>query len=181
VAISLLGLDEASGLRDAATQLDAAVHASGLRGQFSSTLRTRAEQTRLYKRFLAGQSQFPASPPGGSAHEYGLAFDYVVSPYTYQPDVGQWAQANLGLAWSPNDAVHFEVPGASDWAMGQLGAFNLNSDPIRRGIEAVSDLPWYVSLLAPWQIEVLKTFPLLQTLIDPAWPLEKIKSFIASY
>jgi hypothetical protein len=115
-------LDESTGLRDTAAELDAAVHRSGLRGSFSSTLRTNAEQARLYKRFLAGASQFPAAPPGGSAHEYGLAFDYVVSPWSAQSAVGQWARENLGLAWSPNDAVHFEVPGASEWAMQQGAA-----------------------------------------------------------
>src|ERR1700730_12566584 len=90
--ISLHALDP--GLRDAALQLDAAVRQSGLQGRFTSTLRTRAEQTRLYRRFLAGGSQFPAVPPGASAHEYGLAFDYVVSPYEVQPQLGA-----MWLSW----------------------------------------------------------------------------------
>jgi len=108
--VSLHALDP--GLRDAALQLDAAVRQSGLQGRFTSTLRTRAEQTRLYRRFLAGGSQFPAVPPGASAHEYGLAFDYVVSPYEVQPQLGaMWL--SWGGGWAESDAVHFELPGAS--------------------------------------------------------------------
>jgi hypothetical protein len=123
MSASLDGLD--AGLADAARALDSAVHASGLQGRFSSTIRTSAEQKRLYDRFLAGQSQFPAVPPGFSTHEYGLAFDYVVSPWDYQPDVGAlWL--SWGGAWSASDLVHFELPGASaavsEYARTQLGA-----------------------------------------------------------
>lgn len=110
MAISLDVLDP--GLRDGALALDGAVRESGLQGRFTSTLRTSAEQTRLYRRFLAGASQFPAAPPGASAHEYGLAFDYVVQPYDVQPQLGAlWR--SWGGGWSQSDAIHFELPGAS--------------------------------------------------------------------
>jgi len=132
MAVSVALLDKSTGLYDAAVALDAAVHDSGLQGRFSSTLRSNAEQARLYKRAVAGQSRFPAAPPGGSAHEYGLAFDYVVSPYDWQTTVGEWARTNLGLAWNLNDAVHFEVPGATEWAMQQGAA-----------LAATKSTPWW--------------------------------------
>jgi len=90
--------------------LDQVVHASGLRGSLTSTVRTKAEQQRLYDRYVAGRAQFPAAPPGQSAHEFGYAVDYKVTPYAYQPDVGDyWVQ--MGGVWHASDAVHFEYPG----------------------------------------------------------------------
>jgi hypothetical protein len=129
MAISLDVLDP--GLRDAALELDAAVRRSGLQGRFTSTLRTSAEQTRLYRRFVAGQSQFPAVPPGASAHEYGLAFDYVVQPFSIQNDVGALCRS-WGGGWSPTDAVHFELPGASAAVMQAY-----------RESQGQEDLPWW--------------------------------------
>lgn len=56
------------------------------------------------------------APPGFSAHEYGWAFDLVVSPFDAIYDVGYtWEQ--WGGAWGgKKDVVHFELPGASDEA-----------------------------------------------------------------
>lgn len=107
-----------SGLADNARALDAAVHQSGLIGNFTSTWRSRAEQTRLYNRFLAGASRYPAAPPGQSAHEYGWAFDYVVSPRVYQEDVGALWES-WGGTWGGRfqDEVHFELPGARESAI----------------------------------------------------------------
>src|SRR5260370_9493673 len=117
MAASLDALDY--DLRAAALSLDQAVHASGLQGRFTSTLRTHAEQTRLYRRWLQGMSPLPAAPPGQSAHEYGLAFDYLVTPKEYTRDVASFAIAELGLAWSEKDFVQYEIPGASAWAAAQ--------------------------------------------------------------
>jgi D-alanyl-D-alanine carboxypeptidase len=148
VAASLDGLDP--GLADAARSFDAAVHQSGLQGRFSSTLRTSAEQTRLYRRFLAGQNPFPVVPPGASAHEYGLAFDYVVSPWEYQADAGAlWV--SWGGGWNKADSVHFELPGASDAAF-QLYKSQLEAPrrTIGEWIDSVfTGIPWWVSLLTP--------------------------------
>jgi hypothetical protein len=59
---------------------------------------------------VAGAAQYPVAPPGTSAHEYGYAFDMVVSPLDALPDVAAyWRQ--LGGIWHPSDAVHFEYPG----------------------------------------------------------------------
>src|SRR5713101_1048042 len=99
-------------LRDAARELDAAVWRAGLSGRFTSTLRSRAEQERLYRAYISGRHPFPVAAPGFSAHEYGEAFDYVVSPASYQEDVGYTWQQWGGRA----DVVHFELPGASERA-----------------------------------------------------------------
>lgn len=84
---------------------------AGLLPQVTSTRRSRSEQTRLYDAYLArGRTGLPAAPPGSSAHEFGYAFDMVVSPLQYLPVVGTyWAQ--LGGVWHPSDPVHFEYPG----------------------------------------------------------------------
>ena len=87
-----------------------AAGAAGLQPRITSTLRTRAEQTRLYNRYLAGAAQFPAAPPGTSAHEFGYAFDMVVSPFEALADVGAYWQ-QMGGKWGPSDPVHFEYPG----------------------------------------------------------------------
>ena len=83
---------------------------AGLQPRVTSTRRSHAEQQRLYRRYLAGLSQFPAAPPGRSAHEFGYAFDMVVEPMDALGDVGAvWLDA--GGVWGPNDPIHFEFPG----------------------------------------------------------------------
>jgi len=118
-------------LRDAAADLIAACDAAGLQPRLTSTLRSRAEQTRLYNRFLAGQAGFPVAPPGSSAHEYGEAFDLVVSPMEALADVGYTWQS-WGGGWNPGDAVHFELPGATE----------------RAKRAAANEVPWYVEIAA---------------------------------
>ena len=128
MSASLSGLiDE---LRPYARELDRAVHASGLRGSFTSTLRSHAEQKRLYDRYLRGEAQFPAAPPGQSAHEYGYAFDYLVSPYDYQESAGAY-WIDLGGVWHASDAVHFEYPGFTPPPPEESG------------------LPWWASIFVP--------------------------------
>jgi len=109
--LDLLG-DE---LRDAARALVDAASVAGLQPRVTSTLRSRAEQTRLYRRYLAGHAGFPVAPPGASAHEYGLAFDMVVSPMDALADVGYTWQS-WGGGWNPGDAIHFEALGATQLA-----------------------------------------------------------------
>jgi len=100
-------------LRDAARALDDAVWQSGLQGRFTSTRRSRTEQERLYRAYISGRHPFPVAAPGCSAHEYGEAFDYLVTPNDYQGDVGRLWQS-WGGTWGGNaDVVHFELPGAS--------------------------------------------------------------------
>jgi hypothetical protein len=92
----------------------------------TSTVRSGRDQDFLWKRFKAGNSGgLPAAPPGHSAHEYGWAFDAVVSPVEYQVAVGKaWEQLWGGKWGGSKDPVHFELPGASQlaWQLGESGA-----------------------------------------------------------
>jgi len=73
----------------------------------TSTRRTHAEQTRLYRRYLAGQHPYPVAPPGRSAHESGLAFD-AWHP-TQLDEMGALWQRMGGRWGGERDRVHFGV------------------------------------------------------------------------
>ncbi len=90
-----------------------AAGAAGLLPRVTSTLRTASQQARLYRRYLEGQSAYPAAAPGTSAHEFGEAFDLLVSPYEALADVGTFWQSMGGTWGGQRDPVHFELPGAS--------------------------------------------------------------------
>jgi hypothetical protein len=125
-------------MADAARALVDAAGRAGLQPRVTSTKRTRSEQARLYRRFLAGAAGFPVAPPGFSAHEYGEAFDMVTSPMEALEDVGYtWQQ--WGGGWNPADAVHFELPGASERAR-QRGAQQENKSPFL--VELASSIPF---------------------------------------
>ncbi len=85
-----------------------------LRVTVTSTLRTRAQQDRLYRAWLArGRSGLPAAPPGYSTHEYGFAVDLV------SDDTGRLVQLAecAHLHWAgPGDRVHFDPFGPAAWA-----------------------------------------------------------------
>lgn len=134
--------------------VDAAGRA-GLQPRVTSTIRSYSEQRRLYNRFLAGQAGYPVAPPGQSSHEYGLAFDMVVSPMEALADVGYtWQQ--WGGAWSGRDAVHFELPGASEWARGQSS--EEQQKPIGKWIDDFfGSIPWYISAVLPISIATSST------------------------
>lgn len=85
---------------------------AGMSPRVTSTRRSTAEQARLYRRYLAGQSQYPVAPPGTSAHEFGYAFDMIVNYAEYLPQLGQLWQS-WGGVWGGafNDPIHFEFPG----------------------------------------------------------------------
>src|SRR5467141_3500661 len=141
MAASLDGLvDE---LRDPARELDALVARSGLVGKFTSTYRSRAEQERLYRAFISGRHAFPVAAPGSSAHEYGEAFDYLVTPSSYQRDVGlTWVE--WGGEWGGSaDVVHFELPGAS--ARAAAAGKNL----IAQLAQKYNALPWWATIALP--------------------------------
>jgi hypothetical protein len=170
-------------LVDAANALLRAASAAGLQPRITSTIRTNAEQTRLYRRFLAGNQSYNVAPPGQSAHEYGLAFDLVVSPLSALEDVGRY-WLDLGGGWSNFDAVHFEYPGASEWARSQPTTEAPSSfleDPYGYAARANENLPWYVQLFTPWQLSLYQNFPSLRALIDPTWPARKIIAFVNSF
>lgn len=94
---------------------NALVYASGAAGyspRVTSTRRTRTTQARLYRRFQAGRSAYPAAPPGTSAHEFGYAFDMVTSPMEALSEVGAYWE-EIGGVWGGRnrDPIHFEFPG----------------------------------------------------------------------
>ncbi len=99
-------------LQEAARALLDLAARAGVQPRITSTLRTRTEQTRLYRRYTQGLSRYPAAPPGRSSHEYGYAFDMVVVGDENQLDLGTvWK--SWGGVWGANDAIHFEYPGFS--------------------------------------------------------------------
>lgn len=81
----------------------------------TSARRTRAEQQRLYNRWLRGQSPFPALPPGSSSHELGMAVDLARINVDAATDP---LLRQLGKAWQEagghwagdGDPVHFAAP-----------------------------------------------------------------------
>jgi hypothetical protein len=86
----------------------------------TSAKRSHREQLRLYQASLAGQNNgLPASPPGHSDHERGLAFDMArlnQDPLTdpVLAEAGRLWQAQGGVwggTWSTRDPVHFAAPG----------------------------------------------------------------------
>ena len=147
--------------------------AAGLLPRVTSTRRSHAEQTRLFRRFLEGGSPYPAAPPGTSAHEYGLAFDLIVSPMDGLSDVGALWREWGGVWGAQRDPVHFELPGAGAAAR-QLAM----EEPESRGVLAgaidfaAGFIPVYgeVEMFA----EILRMFPgfsqseILQLLAEPS-------------
>ncbi len=82
--------------------------------KITSSCRSRSEQTQLYRRFLAGESDFPVAPPGHSAHQKGLAIDIArgdMDPYRdlFLHVLGQsWRSGDPSLVWDASDPIHFE-------------------------------------------------------------------------
>lgn len=120
----------------------------------TSTIRTYREQTYLYNRYKAGQSNLPANPPGYSAHEWGWAFDAICNPADWISDVGAVWVSWGGAYGGTRDPVHFELKGAGAlaWSYGSQGLTppgggspdtNLSgSSPDKRGIAAeIARLP----------------------------------------
>jgi hypothetical protein len=123
VGASWDGVDD--GLHQAAIALMQAVSDAGGQATITSTLRTLREQSFLWKRYQSGNSGgLPAAPPGHSAHEYGWAFDMVVSPQSWQFDVGRVWKSWGGAYGGKRDPVHFELPGAgaAAWQLGEQQA-----------------------------------------------------------
>ena len=112
---------------------------AGLQPRITSTNRTHSQQARLYRSYLANpQRAYPVAPPGYSSHEYGEAFDMVVTPMEALADVGYtWQQ--WGGGWNPADAVHFELAGASERAR-QRGLEQENKSPFL--VELASSIPF---------------------------------------
>lgn len=76
-----------------------------LNPRVTSTYRSIAEQTALYREYLAGRHPYPVAPPGQSMHNYGLAFDMVSEDNAWLGAVWNvW-----GGKWSVSDDIHFSV------------------------------------------------------------------------
>ena len=84
----------------------------------TSVNRTWSQQAALYARYRAALDsgsfpsasvRYPANPPGQSAHQYGMAWDSVVSPRD-QPD---WNSIRAEIGWlvPSNDSIHAELSG----------------------------------------------------------------------
>lgn len=86
----------------AAKRLDSSARITSLR-------RSRAEQSRLYRRYVAGHSRYPAAPPGRSLHEQGRAIDIVARPEVLRRLGEEWER--LGGRWGGrvNDPIHFDA------------------------------------------------------------------------
>ena len=98
-------------LQGFAEQLLYAAGAAGLHPRVTSTRRSHQAQVRLYRRYVSGLSPLPAAPPGQSAHEYGFAFDMVVTPFDALEDVGYTWEQWGGVWGGAVDPVHFQYPG----------------------------------------------------------------------
>jgi hypothetical protein len=147
--------------------VDAAGRA-GLQPRITSTIRSHSEQRRLYNRFLAGQAGYPVAPPGQSAHEYGLAFDMVVSPMEALADVGYTWQT-WGGGWNGSDAVHFELPGASEWARSQPSE-DISSFTGYFGAETKGVID-YIKANAPTAFEISSIFNVPIGIATTLWSL----------
>lgn len=81
----------------------------------TSQFRSIQKQAQLRRRFEQGLSRFPAARPGFSMHNYGFAFDAVVTRNGTQKDLGRIA-ARHQLVWAgPSDSVHFDPFGFPLW------------------------------------------------------------------
>src|SRR5260370_9500259 len=85
-------------LQEAARQLVQAAGEAGLQPRVTSTRRSATQQARLYRSRLSGLSPLPAAPPGTSAHEFGYAFDLVVSPFEALSAV-RYTWQRCGAVW----------------------------------------------------------------------------------
>ncbi len=78
--------------------------------RITSPFRTRRQQAKLYRRYLAGMSPYPAAPPGSSLHEQGRAFDLGGLSSQELQTLGQTWEG-WGGRWGGRfgDPIHFEL------------------------------------------------------------------------
>jgi len=101
----------------------------GIRFFVTSTVRSFAEQLRLFLRFKAGLAKFPAAPPGQSTHQRGIAVDLVPRDPSTLDDVVE-LMIRHGFKWAgPRDRVHFTHQGGDPRRMRQV-----DRRAIRKGI-----------------------------------------------
>jgi len=80
----------------------------------TSAYRSPQKQMKLYKRWISGESEIPAAPPGRSLHEHGVAFDMArIGKDPLADPLLNW----LGAVWESwggrwggaRDPVHFQI------------------------------------------------------------------------
>lgn len=80
----------------------------------TSSFRSQSKQSKLYQKWLSGESKIPAAPPGRSLHGYGLAFDLArIGKDPFNDPLLVW----LGAVWESwggryggqRDPVHFQI------------------------------------------------------------------------
>lgn len=96
--------------RPAARRLLEVAAANGIHLVVTSARRSRAKQQQLYDRYLRGQSEFPALPPGSSLHEVGLAVDVHTAVTDDLHRLGTWWRSHGGTWGGDADPIHFGAP-----------------------------------------------------------------------
>jgi hypothetical protein len=92
----------------------------------------------------------------------------VVSPMEALADVGYtWQQ--WGGGWNGSDAVHFELPGASQWARSQVSE-DISSFTGYLGAETQGVIN-YIKANAPTAIEIASVFNLPLSIATTLWSL----------
>lgn len=188
MSTSWQGVD--ANLHDGYTYLAQIVVQAGGVLVLTSTIRTVGEQTRLYKRYLAGLSGgIPAAPPYHSAHEYGLAFDAVCNPAEWQPDVGTvWTQMG-GAYGGTKDPVHFELVGAHEaaWQAGEQQAPVGETAPRTQSTGGIGLLPqrwknyiYSAEDIALGFVPVAGQVEMVATLLRLGYPDKEILKILAS-
>lgn len=86
-----------------------AAQQAGANPRVTSGLRTFAQQAKLYVKYLAGLSPYPAAPPGSSMHEVGRAFDVATANDAYWLPVMGAVWKSWGGRWYASDPIHFEA------------------------------------------------------------------------
>lgn len=81
----------------------------GVRVTVTSTRRSMSEQQRLWDRYKAGLSKYPAAPPGRSMHGAGIAFDLHLDPPLYEAAGIAWERAGYTWGGRFNDEIHFDL------------------------------------------------------------------------
>jgi D-alanyl-D-alanine carboxypeptidase len=147
-------------LQEPARALVDAAGSARLNPRVTSTYRSFAEQTRLYRRYLSGLQSLPVAPPGTSAHEFGYAFDMIVTPFEALRDVGYtWRQ--WGGVWGGefNDPVHFEYPGFKASRQGDSWL----SAAIRQLSDWYGNLPGWSTIFLPLALTATSSEDLQRT------------------
>jgi hypothetical protein len=107
-------------LRTIARNLPRVAASLGFQARVTSGYRSYSKQLALYNAWLRGENPYPASPPGQSSHEKGLAIDVVSTDTDSLVDL----LTSVGLKWyGPSDPVHFSIGSAPVTSQAQKGAF----------------------------------------------------------